>query len=225
MSEVARKEAPIGVIIKIAIIWVLSDIGFNFLMSFIGSDGSYSNNPITISLYYFFWICLTLVVFWRLYRGWEVVEVNISMFDKLVLMGTLVACYIVFVFPLFPPTILVPFLNPPTELLSATSWYFVPKSFDIVFQQLLIVAMLIGLKENKYTFKEIAIWSAVFFGGSHIFLIFEHSFYYTLIFTASATVAGLIFPFLLLRIRNGFLYAYSLHWTFYAVIIAIARLY
>jgi len=42
-------------------------------------------------------------------------------------------------------------------------------------------------------------------------------------FVVLATGFGLVFPVLILRVRNGFAYAYALHWGYYALTIYLAR--
>jgi hypothetical protein len=36
-------------------------------------------------------------------------------------------------------------------------------------------------------------------------------------------VFGLVFPYLILRVPNGFVYSYSLHWLYYLVTIVMAH--
>ncbi len=224
MPQVAQQQPPFGILAKIAVIWLLSDIGFYILLALIGNGSGYSNDPVEMAGYYLLWVGIALVTFWALYKGWRMVKVDVSMFGIIALMVALIACYLLFVFPLFPAIQWTPLLEPPSELPSASQWYFLPKSIEIMLQQLLVVAMVLAFDARKYTLREISDWSAVLFGGAHLLLVFGLSFSYMVVFTLVATAAGFIFPYLLLRVRNGFLYAYTLHWTFYAVIITLIRI-
>ena len=42
-------------------------------------------------------------------------------------------------------------------------------------------------------------------------------------FSASAIVAGFVFPYLMLRVRNGLVYASSIHFLFYIFTGALCR--
>lgn len=223
MPSDTAKQPPWATLIKIAVIWVLSDIGYYSIVSLLGNGGGYSNNPFVMAGYYLVWVGIAIFTFWSLYRSWQMVELGVPLFGTGILIIALVACYLALIFPLFPAIHWTPFFKPPPELLSASQWYFLPKSIEIVLQQLLIVAMVLAFSARKYTMREISDWSAVLFGGAHLLLVFGQSFSYVVVFTLAATAAGFIFPYLLLRVRNGFLYAYALHWTFYAAIITLVR--
>ncbi len=43
-------------------------------------------------------------------------------------------------------------------------------------------------------------------------------------FVGVAAIFGLAFPYLLLRVPNGFAYSYITHWSYYAITILMARL-
>ena len=58
---------------------------------------------------------------------------------------------------------------------------------------------------------------AVLFGGFHLSLaLTDVTEFYVARYTVAATLFGLIFPYLVLRLRNGFIWAFGLHWGFYA---------
>lgn len=223
MAPPTQHQPPFGVIAKIAVLWILSDIGYFFLLSLIGDTGGYSADPFVLSGYYLVWIGIALATFWSLFKRWRMIALDATMVGTLVLIGLLVCGYLVYVFPLFPAIEWQQALKPPPEIFSATTWYFLPKSVEIVLQQLLIVAMVLAFHKRQFSLRDISDWSAALFGGAHLLLVFGRSFSYVLVFTMAATVAGFIFPYLVLRVRNGFIYAYALHWTFYAVIITLIR--
>jgi hypothetical protein len=141
----------------------------------------------------------------------------------LVVAAAVIACYLAYVLPLFPAIHWVNRFEPPPELLIASPWYFLPKSIEIALQQLLVAALVLSFDARKFALRDIAQWTAVLFGGVHLLLIFGESFAYTVFFVFCASIAGYIFPYLLLRVRNGFIYSYSLHWAFYAIVIVLVR--
>jgi len=86
--------------------------------------------------------------------------------------------------------------------------------------------MVLALDMRKLALKQIALWSAMLFGGMHLLLVLGgYSLAYTAFFAAAATAAGYVFPYLMLRVRNGFIYSYFLHWGFYAAVIVLARVF
>lgn len=221
MSPRTIPKPPTGVIVTVAAIWFISDIGYYVVRSLIG--GGYNTNPFALAVYYLFWVCVALIAFWSIYRNWKMVTPNLRMIGILAIIAVLVAGYIIFIFPNFPAIHWLSLTKPPPEFLTASPWYFLPKSIEIILQQLLIAAMVLSLDARGYTMRDIADWSATLFGGAHLALVFGQTFAYMVFFTFCATIAGFIFPYLLLRVKNGFLYTFTLHWTFYAVIIILIR--
>ena len=224
-EQVLEQLLVAKILLQIVAIWILSDIGFYVLTDLLGVGGSYSSHPFWLALYYLFWVGVALWTFAGFYRSRQVIEVRASTLVVGALGGAVVAGYLLFVFPLFPPIGWATLWRPPTELLYASGWYFLPKSIDILLQQLLIAAMVFAFNLRKLSVPAIARWSAGLFGSMHLLLVFGgSSLAYVCFFTAAAAVAGYIFPYLMLRVRNGFVYAYFLHWGFYAVVIVLIRL-
>ena len=59
------------------------------------------------------------------------------------------------------------------------------------------------------------------FGAFHLSLALNsYNPVYVFRYTIAATIFGAIVPTLILRLRNGFLISYALHWGYYAVDIA-----
>ena len=92
-------------------------------------------------------------------------------------------------------------------------------------QQSLIAAMALSFAIEKLTMHEISAWFVILFGGAHLLLVFGGGSALTVAtFTASAVAASFVFPYLILRVRNGILYSYFIHWTFYATLTVLIRL-
>jgi hypothetical protein len=209
------------VLAEIAAIWIVSDIGYYLLAPLIGD---YSTRPFEMAAYYLVWVAITLINFWAFYKRWGTIKADISTLGIVLLACVGIALYFYYILPLFPAISWVGALKPSFNLLYVSSWYFVPKSMEIALQQLLMVAMVLAFKAQEFSVHTTARWSAVLFGGMHVLLALSgSSFMYVLIFTSAATVAGFIFPYLILRVRNGLIYSYILHWGFYAVIIVTIR--
>ena len=223
MPKTLLGERPLfTVLAEIVAIWILSDIGYYLLVPLIGD---YSTHPFKMAAYYLFWVVVTLINFWAFYKRWGTIKGSISTLGIVALACIGIGLYFYYIYPLFPPLSWTSTLPPPSDLLYASSWYFLPKSIEIALQQLLIVAMVLAFKVQGFSVHTTARWSAVLFGGMHVLLALSgSSFVYVLVFTSAATIAGFIFPYLIVRVKDGLVYSYLLHWGFYAVVIIAARM-
>ncbi len=62
----------INVIWQIVAIWVVSDIGYYFLLPALNIRPSYNDASMEIALYYIFWSGMAVITFWPVYRTWSV---------------------------------------------------------------------------------------------------------------------------------------------------------
>ena len=107
----------------------------------------------------------------------------------------------------------------------ASGWYYLPKSADILFQQVLVASMIFTASQSKFSLPAIAVGMGLMFGGFHILLAFDgFSPLYVARFTIAASLFGLVVPYLYLRLKHGFRWAYGLHWSFYALDAAITHI-
>ena len=112
----------------------------------------------------------------------------------------------------------------PVEFFWATSWYFLPKSVEILFQQLLIAALVLALRDTGLRLRKIAAVVALLFGAFHLTLALSYpNPLYVVRYSVAAAIFGAIVPYLLLRRRHGFLISYAIHWAYYALDITIIR--
>lgn len=221
------KETPLAwLLLQVASIWIISDVGYYTFLPALGFSGGYSANPLAITVYYLFWLVITVFTFWNIYSEWETIErKRVSTYIFLLLGSAAVVIYFTYILPNFPAISWHKTTKPPSELLLATPWYFLPKSIEILMQQLLVAAMVLSFSFQKFSLRASSIWCAVLFGGAHLLLIFGgETLLYVTFFTVSASIAALFFPHLILRIKNGFIYSYFLHWSFYAIVVVLAHL-
>ena len=216
---------------QIAAIWVVSDIGYYFGLPALGAQANYNSGSLAITLYYVFWIGIAIITFWPLYVTWP----NYAPWDTF---GGRLASYLVwsasfggciffaaYVLPYLPPVHWKESWNPPDVVL-ASPLYFLPKSVEILFQQLLIVALVLALSAQRCSLRKISIFSAMIFGGTHVLLAFGGvPIGYVIRFMLSAAAFGLLFPYLLLRVRNGFAYSYVIHWVYYAASVVMPHIF
>jgi hypothetical protein len=208
-----------------------SDVGYYILLPALGIDASYNESPTAIAVYYVIWAVIAVATFrplyghWSRYAEWPWFETRIAslMVWSFALFGPLL--FVVFVLPALPPIGWSQSRNPP-ELRVASAWYFLPKSTEIVFQQLLIVALVLALAARRCTTGTIMACSAAVFGGAHALLIFaDVPLGYVARFMIAAAVFGLMFPYFILRLRNGLAYSYMVHWLYYVVTVAMPHIF
>lgn len=210
------------VLLRVAALWIASDIVYYVFLPAAGAV-EYSASPFTFSAYYLFWAAVTLATFWHLYRRYEFIEDRYSMYGLLLLAFGLVLAFAAYLMPLLPEVQWQNAWQPP-ELIVATQWYFLPKTIEIFFQQLLILAFVLVFNENGYSVRTTALWCAFLFGGAHVLLAFGGlPLLYSIRFMAVGAIFGFIVPYLLLNHRWGFIYSGLLHFTYYATSITLAH--
>lgn len=217
-------------ILAVAALWTLSDIGFYTLLPALGLTLSYNQNAMAIALYYFYWIGLSFIWLWPVlstwprHARWATFQNTWASAALWTLFFLLAIGFAAYVMPELPAFDAQGRENPP-DMPQADPWYFLPKSVDIFFQQLLVGALVLSLAEAGLRLRRMAWICAALFGASHLLLLLGGvPVGYVLRFTLMATVFGFVFPWLILRVRNGFAFSYMAHWSFYAGAVIIARL-
>jgi hypothetical protein len=209
--------------------WVVSDLGFYFLLPALGQTANYNDGPVATTLYYLFWVGLVAITFWPLYSCWPRYATWATFQNRLTsalvwsLAFALSVLFVAYVLPALPPLTMPKGVRPP-ELPLATPWYFLPKSVEILFQQLLVVALVLALAIRGHSLTRISIYCAALFGGAHVLLAFgDVPWLYVFRFATMATAFGFVFPYLILRVPNGLAYSYATHWAYYALTLLMAR--
>ncbi len=100
--------------------------------------------------------------------------------------------------------------------------YLVSKSFEVLFQQLVIVALTLLLAATGLSMMGIVLTFLGVFGLLHLPMLRivgkGVGMYYAL---AAATLA-VVFPLLILRVHYGFVYSYAVHWFAYTLAALVA---
>ena len=196
-----EKQIPlIWTLAQIASIWVAAEVGYHIVLPGFGFPTSYSNNPIGIAVYYSFWIIVSVMTFWHAFKGWRPVRNRLNAYMFLTAAFSGLAAFTIYFLP------------------QQNAWYFLPKSIDILLQQILIAAMVRAFSAQNFGLRAITLWCVFLFGGAHLFLVFWGlPVNYVIQFTASAMMFALIFPHLMLNVPNGLAYSYILQWIYYMV--------
>ncbi|MGP6085383.1 hypothetical protein [Antarctobacter jejuensis] len=204
------------VISLITATWTLSSIGYYDITEAFGLPHGYNDAPVLLSLYYGGWVLLVHWLFRPDFAAWTR--------EKSPGEDRFAPLFLLVLFAVFSLKILphLPKPDPPEDLavadiVFAQSWYFIPKTVEILFQQILLTALVIEFQAMKVGLGRMTVLIAGLFGGFHLSLALTGaSDFYVARYTVAATLYGMVFPYLILHRRNGYVWAFGLHWGFYA---------
>lgn len=205
--------------------WSAASLGYFWLLPVLEAEIGYNDEPLFFALYYGLWAAVVFWVFKGCFYGWAK-QAHLRE-DRILLpvMAVIFAGYVLFVLPRLPATVWTR-SETPVEFFSATAWYFLPKSVEILFQQILLAALILALHALKLSLLQISVLVAALFGGLHLSLaLSSYNPAYVFRYSIAATIFGAIVPYLMLHMRNGFLIAYSVHWSCYALDLALIHFY
>lgn len=205
-------------VVIVGVIWVVSMQVYYTLVSALGPDGGYDGAPVLFAGYYLGWAAVALWLFRDLFT--KDLDQRTLLREAMMMIPILAgfAAFVVYVLPLLPSVSESRAPSEPPEFMFASAWYYLPKSTEILFQQALVAGVIMTAARAGYGLRPIAIGTALAFGGFHLLLALEgFTPLYVTRFTISATLFGALVPYLYLRVRGGFRWAYSLHWGFYAL--------
>jgi hypothetical protein len=100
--------------------------------------------------------------------------------------------------------------------------YLVSKSFEVLFQQLVIVELTLLLASTGMSLRSIVLAFLALFGVLHLPMLRIVGRGLGLIYTLAAATLALVFPVLILRVHSGFVYSYAAHWFAYILAGAVA---
>jgi len=213
-------HAPLYIVLgEIAALWVLANVGYYTILPIFGYQLSYNSAPIVIAGYFLLWALISIVNFWELFKKHFKAKYHIWTYGILSLGSAALIWGLLYLFS-FLPILKGPHLAPYTDILFATPWYFLPKSVEILVQQTLIAVLILEFYFRFNSLKETIISYAICFGGAHVLLFYIGSAptQYAVIMTLGSLLSSLIFPYLILRVRGGFVYSYMIHLVFYILL-------
>ncbi|MFZ7094017.1 hypothetical protein [Primorskyibacter sp. 2E233] len=218
-------RAMLPTLALVGVIWSVSSWGYYALVNAMALDSGYDDAPLLFAIYYLTWSAVVLLTFRPVFRGRLSRPV---LFGHAIALAPILAAYGVFVavaLPLLPDVSVFRAPPNPPEFMFATAWYYLPKSADILFQQVLVAAMVLRAHRARVPLSAISLLMAVLFGGFHLTLALEgFSPLYVARFTIAASIFGVMIPWLYLRTHHGFRWAYGLHWGFYALDATVTHL-
>ena len=95
--------------------------------------------------------------------------------------------------------------------------YLVTKSFEVLFQQLVIVVLTLLLASTGLSLMSIVLAFLLLFGALHLPMLRLIGSGPGLYYALAAATGGGVFPLLILGVHYGFVYSYGVHWFSYAV--------
>lgn len=206
------------VLAEVAALWIVANAAYNFLFPVFGIGLSYNAAPIAFAVYFLLWAMVTRFNFRELFFALLPERSAIWKYGALSFACALVIWLLLFVFS-HTQALQGPLLVPYSDILLATPWYFLPKAAEIFMQQSLIAALVYALAVRFHSLKKIVLGYILTFGFAHVGMYFVGSpTPYATIMTIAAVASAGIFPYLLLRVRGGFVLAYTIHLIFYIVL-------
>ena len=201
--------------------WSVSSFGYFWLESLLDVEIGYNEAPFIYGAYYAVWSALVLWIFRPSLVTRHGVRFNYEHSIWTVLILTMMAGFLLVILPRLPETSWTR-AETPVEFFYANSWYFIPKSIEIVFQQILIAALVFALSDYQLKMSKLSLVTATLFGAFHLTLALAYDNpLYVLRYAIAATLFGAIVPYLILRVRNGFFASYAIHCGYYAVDITL----
>lgn len=221
-----------GVLAALGTFWLASDAGYYLLLPRLGIAGDYNAAPVAIAVYYLFWCGLAVIAFWPVYALWAQEAPWPALGNRLAAVGlwtgmfAFAAGYACWVVPALPPLVWPEGLGPVPDVAVAGPGYFLPKTADIAFQQLLVLALVLALAADGVRARALSAACAGLFGGMHLLLLFgDYPVGAALRFVVFAAGFGALVPVLLLRVRYGLALSFGVHWLYYAATVAQVRLF
>lgn len=197
----------------IGLLWSVSSIGYYQIKDVLGLSNGYEDAPFVYSAYYLGFTILAALLFQHRLRKWHPLAHGVL--PILAVFG-MIAVFTLIVLPALPEidVSLAP-LDPP-EFMFADAMYYVPKSFEILFQQVLILTIVLIFHALGWQILQVGLLTAALFGLFHVSLIFNDATpLYVARFTIAAICFGAVVPSLMLTLRNGATLSFGLHWGFY----------
>lgn len=105
--------------------------------------------------------------------------------------------------------------NPEQQFLLIDEKYLFSKTGDVIFQQVAVGTLMLIFFGEGIPFEQLVPLFALIFAALHFHLFFSAKKLWAAYFTVCATVAGFMFPFLILLVPGGIYYAIVIHTLWY----------
>lgn len=207
------QETTIDIVIWLilwALVWIIE---WEFLFNRLKID--YVKRYVLTAVYFLFATFIT----WTLFPSVSGLFRELSFYDLVILIFFFIINIVIY--HITPMLLTKPLLFlkkfPFHQWLSLDYRFMFSKSFEILFQQFAIGALVVKLGEVGLTPGGIVLFFAIFFALVHAPLIWLDNLEWGLYFTFSALLSAVAFPVLILTFSNGIVWSYIVHWLFYTV--------
>lgn len=177
---------------------------------------TYVDNSLITSFVFLSFSALLIAVFWRrlepLTRNFSILPFVVLLLAVVVTIGVYAVCrrYV------DRPNALIA-RHPEEFYLRMDYRYLVSKSFEVLFQQLVIVALTLLLAATGLTLTGLVLVFLGLFGLLHLPMLRVVGKGLGLYYTLAAATLAVVFPILILRVDYGFVYSYAVHWFGYTL--------
>lgn len=204
---------------EVAGVWLIATLGYYAVLPVLGFSLSYNTAPFIIAGYFFVWFLIATT-------GFKDVLSSLLFENRL-----WVYAATIFAAGLLVPALLIQLSQLPipyvgdaskySDLFFATPWYFLPKVADILLQQTLVATIILAFAAHIRSLRNVSLAYAALFGGAHValFMLSDAPSAYAAVMTGGAIASSALFPYLILKVRNGFIYTFLLHLLFYLVLV------
>ncbi|SDY85019.1 hypothetical protein [Citreimonas salinaria] len=200
----------------VIVIWTTTSLSYYWLLGALRVEDGLNDAPAFYAAFYLAWAAVAFLAFRRSHFDWLTAEAVIRYVPAASLLAAGLFGIGAVAIPSLPGLPLGPPDGPPHPF-EMTSAYFLPKSAEILLQQLLIATLTIELKFRHLSDIKVATLVGLLFGGAHMMwaVIYPEP---VILFrlTFAALLLGTLAPWLMLRLRCGFLVSYTTHWLIYA---------
>jgi hypothetical protein len=205
-------------LILISLVWLCS-MGLLFtILPLFGFVVTYQEQPFFVAAYYLLWLGILFLSFPHMSR--EVFfENSLRSYGILALFMAGVTLFYGYVLPdgtSLPGTV--------PDFMRGGIGYLLVKTIEILFQQVLIVLLILTLASYKDDTWFVSKAYAFIFSVVHLALIPRLGLAYTALFFGASLLSALVFPYIILRVKNGFVYSYIVHWCAYLCITSLLLL-
>jgi hypothetical protein len=212
-------------IIKIGSIWFMAMVSYYVFLPELGLKLSYNSTPYLSFVFFAFYIALTSYGISHIYLDISLpIEKRWRVYFFVFVIFAVILAAALRILELIP--VLSTSLSAHPEIMFATPMYFLPKTAEVLLQHMLIITLVVALSKHIKSLVGIIVAYALIFGGAHIWLYFltDSPTFYNLIITISALVSSLVFPYLITRVKSGFIYGFLIHLTFYITVALAFRM-
>ena len=109
-----------------------------------------------------------------------------------------------------------------SSFLLMNGYYVWAKPLDVMMQQLLIVLLVLRLIDLKMSINQITKLLIIGFGFTHIFQLLRTDLLIGLLYLITPIIFSFVFPRMILKVKNGFIYNFMIHLAVYNIAALLA---